>query len=116
MVAVILLLLFLSLLQVCLWAYSRNLLTAAATEAARYAGLAGVSGFDGRDRVLTSLGDGLGTTTRTTLACTVSGGAMIAEVRCTMDAPGLVGLLDGVMPQVDVTGHAARELLTAEAR
>ena len=28
-----------------------------------------------------------------------------------MEAPGIVGLLDGVMPTIEVTGHSAKETI-----
>jgi hypothetical protein len=30
-------------------------------------------------------------------------------VQCTMQAPGIVPLLNGVMPSITVTGHSVRE-------
>ena len=99
MVIALLMLLFLALLQVCLWAYTRTLVSAAAADAARYAA----------QRVSDRLGDGIGTGMKSTLSCTSAAGSTLVEVRCTMDAPGLVGLLDGVMPMLDVTSHAALE-------
>ncbi len=43
MVVSMLMLLFLAIVQMCLWLYTRNVVTAAAAEAARYSGLADVS-------------------------------------------------------------------------
>jgi hypothetical protein len=34
---------------------------------------------------------------------------LLVTVNCTMDAPGVVGLLNGVMPAIEVTGHSAKE-------
>lgn len=107
MVIALLMLLFLALLQVCLWAYTRTLVSAAAADAARYAALSGT--VDVTQRVSDRLGDGIGTGMKSTLSCTSAAGSTLVEVRCTMDAPGLVGLLDGVMPMLDVTSHAALE-------
>jgi TadE-like protein len=110
MVSAMLMVLFLGLLQVCLWAYARTMVTSAAAEVARHSALAGSTDAAVTDRMRTVLGDGLGTGTKSTLTCTSGGTAILAEVHCTMDAPGLVGILDGVMPQVDITAHAAREV------
>lgn len=109
MVIVLLMLLFLSLIQVCLWAYTRTLLTSAAAETARYAGLHGASGGDTTARVAELLGSGVTGSTRNTLQCTASTDGILVQVHCTMAAPGIVGLLDGVMPPLDVTGHSASE-------
>jgi hypothetical protein len=37
-------------------------------------------------------------------------GAIMVQVHCTMAAPGLVSLLNGLLPDIDVTAHALREL------
>jgi hypothetical protein len=31
------------------------------------------------------------------------------QVHCTMRSPGIIGLLDGVLPDISVTGHTLRE-------
>ena len=36
---------------------------------------------------------------------------LLVTVNCTMESPGIVGLLDGVMPTIEVTGHSAKESL-----
>lgn len=109
MVIVLLMVLFLSLVQFCLWAYTRTLLTSAAAETARYAGLRGSSHGDTTARVADILGTGVTGSTRETLRCTASSDGVLIEVQCTMTAPGIVGLLDGVMPGLEVTGHSAVE-------
>ncbi len=109
LVIVLLVMLFLSLIQVCLWAYTRTLLTAAAAETARYAGLADISDFDVTKQVREALGDGITGSTRDSLVCTRSSDGVLVQVRCSLTSPGLVGLLDGVLPAVTVTGHAAVE-------
>ncbi|MEO5832420.1 MAG: TadE family protein [Nakamurella sp.] len=113
MVSVVVILLFFAVVQGCFWIYTRHVLTSAAAEAARYAGLAQVSTFDVTARVADQLGDGIIGGTRGSLRCTASGTALMTEVRCTVAAPGLVGLLDGVLPDVVAVGHAAREGLVA---
>ncbi len=109
MVSVVVMLLFFAVVQGCLWIYTRHLLTSAAAEAARYAGLSEVGLFDVTRRVATQLGDAAVGSTRRTLTCTLTGTATLTEVRCTVAAPGLIGLLDGVLPDVVAVGHAARE-------
>jgi Flp pilus assembly protein TadG len=109
MVSVVLILLFFSVVQGCLWIYTRHILGSAAAEAARYAGLSEVSSFDVTRRVADQLGDSIIGGVRGSLACTLSGSAVTTEVRCTVAAPGLVGLLDGVLPEVTAVGHSARE-------
>ena len=37
---------------------------------------------------------------------------LLVTVRCTMEAPGIIGLLDGVMPDIEVTGHSAKETIS----
>lgn len=109
MVLGLLLVLFLALVQLCLWAYVRTLAAAATAEAARNAALAGASSLAMTDRVRSALGGGLAAGTADTLVCTGIADAQFIGVHCTLEAPGLVGLLDGVMPQIDVYGHAALE-------
>ncbi|WP_111766206.1 TadE family protein [Nakamurella deserti] len=109
MVGVVLILLFFAVVQGCLWIYTRHILGSAAAEAARYAGLSEVSSFDVTRRVADHLGDGVIGGVRGSLVCTRSGTAVMTEVRCTVPAPGLVGLLDGVLPAVTAVGHSARE-------
>jgi hypothetical protein len=36
---------------------------------------------------------------------------LLVTVNCTMESPGIVGLLDGVMPTIEVTGHSAKETI-----
>ena len=105
----LLLVLFLALVSVGLWAYTRTLLTAAAADAARVAANYNTPTDVTTARVGELLGDGLTGTTRSTLACTSTVQGLLVTVHCTMQAPGILGLLDGVMPTFDVTGHSAKE-------
>ncbi len=111
LVLVLLLLLFLALVSVGLWAYTRTLLTSAAADAARESANFDASPQVANARVRELLGDGLTGATRATLVCTSSVQGLLVTVHCTMEAPGIVGLLDGVMPTIDVTGHSAKETL-----
>lgn len=106
---VLLLLLFLALLSIGLWAYARTVLTSAAADAARVAANYDVSAAVTTAQVADQLGDGLVGGTRSSLSCSSGVDGLLVTVTCSMDAPGLVGLLNGVMPQIDVTGHSAKE-------
>jgi Flp pilus assembly protein TadG len=102
---VLLLMLFLALMSVGLWAYTRTLLTSAAADAARVA-----ANYDAADAVATAqvaelLGDGITGSTRSTLACSSAVTGLLVTVDCTMESPGIIGLLDGVMPTaLKITG------------
>ncbi len=109
MVIVLLLMLFLGLVSVVLWAYTRTLLTSAAADAARYAANADVADGAAVQRVHDELVGGVAGSTLDTLSCTTAGEGLMAGVSCTMEAPGIVGLFDGMLPTITVTGHAARE-------
>lgn len=109
MVVVLLLMVFLALLTVGLWAYTRVVLTSAAAQAARYVANANVSDSEASGRARELLGDGLIASTRGTLTCTSSAEGLLVGVTCTMRTAGLVGFLDGVMPDITVTGHSVKE-------
>lgn len=109
LVLVLLLMLFLALISVGLWAYTRTLLTSAAADAARQA-----ANFDGSGSVATAqvselMGSGVTGSTRSTLSCSSGTQGLLVRVDCTMQAPGIIALLDGIMPAIEVTGHSARE-------
>jgi len=106
---VLLLMLFLALVSVGLWAYTRTLLTSAAADAARVA-----ANYDASAEVATAkayeiMGDGVTGSTRASLNCSSGVDGLLVTVNCTMEAPGIVSLLDGVMPTIEVTGHSAKE-------
>jgi len=109
LVLVLLLMLFLGLLSVGLWAYTRTVLTSAAVDAARQAANYDVTSTVTTGQVAEQLGDGLVGGTRSTLRCTSGTDGLLVTVNCSMDAPGVVGLLNGVMPTIEVTGHSAKE-------
>ncbi len=111
MVLVLLLMLFLALLSVGLWAYTRTLLTSAAADAARIAANYDAPSAAATAQVSDLMGDGVTGATRSTLACTSGIDGLLVTVNCTMEAPGIISLLDGVMPTLDVTGHSAKETL-----
>ena len=105
----LLLLLFLALLSIGLWAYARTVLTSAAADAARSAGNYDVSSSVTTAQVADQLGDGVVGGTRSSLQCSSDTDGLLVTVNCTMDAPGIVGLLNGVLPAIEVTGHSAKE-------
>jgi hypothetical protein len=47
--------------------------------------------------------------TADSVRCTSSAGQLMIQVHCTMRSPGIIGLLDGVLPDISVTGHTLRE-------
>jgi hypothetical protein len=106
---VLLLLLFLGLLSIGLWAYARTVLTSAAADAARSAANYDVTSTVTTAQVAAELGDGLVGGTRNSLSCTSGVDGLLVTVKCRMDAPGIVGVLNGVMPSIEVTGHSAKE-------
>ncbi|RIJ77057.1 hypothetical protein D1871_08800 [Nakamurella silvestris] len=109
MVVVLLMFLFLSLVQVCLWVYTRNLLVAAAADAARHLARAGDTDGDAVVWIDSHWGDGLAAGTLSTLRCAEFLAAELIEVRCVLTTPGLVSGLDGVLPDISVVAHAVRE-------
>ena len=103
------LILFLALVSVGLWAFTRTLLTSAAADAARVAANYDASAAVATAKVSALLGDGVTGATRSTLACSSGVQGLLVVVSCTMAAPGIIGLLDGVMHAIEVTGHSAKE-------
>ncbi len=111
MVTVLLMTLFLSLLSVGLWAYTRVLLISAASQAARYVANADVPDEVAAAKAAQYLGGGLPGSTRATLVCHDSTDGLLVATTCTMQTPGLFGFLDGVLPDITVTGHSVKEKL-----
>jgi Flp pilus assembly protein TadG len=111
LVLVLILMLFLALVSVGLWAYTRTLLTSAAADAAREAANFDASAAFATAQVAALLGDGVTGATRSTLSCSSGVQGLLVTVNCTMEAPGIIGLLDGVMPTIEVTGHSAKETI-----
>ncbi|MBN9610128.1 MAG: hypothetical protein BGO26_02455 [Actinobacteria bacterium 69-20] len=113
MVLVLLMLLFLAMVGVGLWLYTQSLLTSAAAQAARFAASADVQDTTAASR---RAADIMAQTIAGRLADTVrcdppeSPDPVMIEVRCTMAAPAIVPLLDDVMPTIEVTAHALREI------
>lgn len=109
MVTVMLMMLFLALVSIGLWLYSRTILTAATADAARYVANADIPPNQAAGKVQQILGSGVVGSTAYSLHCNESDQGMLVGVSCTMKAPGIISLLDGVLPDITGTGHSARE-------
>jgi hypothetical protein len=112
MVTVMLMTLFLALLGLGLWAYAHSLLTDAVGQAARYAASADVTdGQSASARAAEIMSHTLAGSAANTVQCDAPQpvGAIMVQVHCTMAAPGLVSLLNGLLPDIDVMAHALRE-------
>jgi TadE-like protein len=109
---VLLLTLFLGLVSVGLWAYTRTILTSAAADAARAAATYGTAPEVATTTAAAIVAGGPSDGTADQLSCRSAVEGLLVTVRCTMPAPGVIGLLDGVLPDIDVTGHAARETIS----
>lgn len=111
MVLVLLMLLFFALVTVGLWAYSRTLLTSAAAQAARYAANADVPDAAAQQRAREIISHTVAGSAAGTVDCQMAndGAAAMLGVTCTMQAPGIMPVLNGIMPDITVTGHALRE-------
>jgi hypothetical protein len=106
---VLLVILFLSLVSIGLWAYSRTLLTSASADTARYIANADIPASAAAGRVSAMLQGGVAGSTSASLQCSSSSDGLLVQVTCTMRSPGIISLLDGVMPDITVTGHSVKE-------
>ncbi len=111
MVLVLLLMLFLALVSVGFWVYSRTLLTSASADAARYIANADIPDTAAVSRVAQLLDGSVADSTSNTLQCNSRTDGLLVEVTCTMRTPGIISLLDGAMPDITVTGHSVKETL-----
>ena len=109
MVLVFLLMLFLALLSVGLWLYAKTVMTSASADAARYIANADITADAAAGRVAKTLGGGVVGSTASTVICRSTSAGLLVEVTCTMKSPGIIGLLDGVMPDITVSGHSVKE-------
>lgn len=109
MVLVLLLMLFLALVSLALWIYARTLLTAAAAQAARYAANADVPDAAASVRAAEIMRGSIAGQTAASVHCEAITDGPLVGVTCTMEAPGIIPLLSGVLPDITVTGHAAAE-------
>ena len=110
MVLVLLRLLFLALLSGGFWAYTRTLLTSAAADAARYIANADIPDTAAPARVAELLHGSIAAATSSSLACASTTAGLLVAVHCTIRTPGIVSFLDGVMPDITVTGHSLKEI------
>lgn len=112
MVLVMLMLLFLAIVGIGLWAYSQSLLTSAAAQAARYAANADVTDPQAASRrAMEIMTDTIAGSAAETVRCEPPRvvDPVMVEVTCRMDAPGILPVLTGLMPEISVTAHALRE-------
>jgi hypothetical protein len=113
LVAVLLLILLLSIAQVAVYLFVRNVVTASAAEGARYAANADVDPADGAARASDILARGVGAGTAERFRCT--GGVeegpeavRLSTVRCAGSLPVFFAPFGDLLP-IDVTGHAVEE-------
>ena len=109
MVLVLLLMLFLGLISVGFWAYSRTLLTSAAADTARYIANADIDSSAAAGRVAELLDGSVAGSTSDSLRCSSGTDGLLVQVTCQMRTPGIISMLDGVMPDITVTGHSVKE-------
>lgn len=109
MVIGLLFMLFFALVSICLWVYARVLLTSAAADAARHIANADVWTSAAADRVVAVLADGPIAGVSRSVVCTAGADGDLVAVTCTMDSPGMVSFLDGLLPAITVTGHSVEE-------
>lgn len=109
MVTGLLFMLFFALVSICLWVYARVLLTSAASDAARHVANADVGSAGAVDRVVAVLADGPLASASASVVCNAGAEGALVAVTCTMDSPGVVSFLDGLLPTITVTGHSVEE-------
>ncbi len=103
--------LFLGLVSVGFWGYSRILLTSASADAARYIANADIADTAAAARVANLLDGSIAQSTSDSLHCTATTDGLLVGVTCTMRTPGIISLLDGVIPDITVTGHSIKETI-----
>lgn len=119
LVTVLLLTLLLSIAQLAVYLYVRNVATASAAEGARYAANADVDPADGALRAADLLARGVGGDTASRFRCAGGveegpEGVQLSSVRCTGELPVFFAPFGDLLP-VDVTGHAVEERTADEA-
>jgi Flp pilus assembly protein TadG len=112
MVTVMLMMVFLALVGLGLGAYAHSLLTDAVGQAARMAANSDVNDPQAISARASDIMAGtLAASAAGTVACDppqLQG--QLVEVRCTMAAPGVLPFFVGVLPDVEATAHALREV------
>lgn len=112
MVLVMLMLLFLALVSIGLWAYGHSLLTSAAAGAARYAANEDVPDAQvASERAAAIMSTTIAAGVADTVECSapVAADPIMVEVHCEMAAPMVVPLLGDIFPRITVTAHALKE-------
>lgn len=117
MVVVMLMLLFLALIGVGLWAYAHNLLNSAAAQAARYAASVNLDASAASERAAAILADTVVGGAAGSVRCDTPADDPGADARpgmivvhCHMDAPAILPLISDLLPDLDVTAHVLREV------
>ncbi len=114
LISVLLIFLLFAVLQVGVYFYARNIVSASAADAARYAAAAGVSPGAGGTRAEALIARGLGSGGASAINCTGGpavderSGLPVTTVRCTGRIHALLAPLD-IPLDVDVTTSALRE-------
>jgi Flp pilus assembly protein TadG len=114
LISVLLVLLLFGVLQVGVYFYARNIVSASAADAARYAASAGVSPSAGAARAEMLIAHGLGSAQATAIRCTSGpgtdpqSGLPVATVRCTGHVRALLVAVDLPL-RVDFTASALKE-------
>jgi Flp pilus assembly protein TadG len=114
LLSVLLVLLLFAVLQVAVFVYARNVVSAAAADAARYAANAGVDPADGDARARQVLRDGLPDRAAAAIAChsedavDTPSGLDVARVRCRGRLPMLLLPFD-IPLDIDVSSAVVKE-------
>lgn len=114
MISVLLILLLFAVLQVGVYYYARNIVSASAADAARYAAAAGVSSSAGGPRAEALIAQGLGSRQASQITCTsgpgtdASSGLAVITVHCVGRVRAFLAPVD-IPLQVDFTSSALKE-------
>lgn len=110
MVIVMLMMIFLAMLSIAFWAYSRTLLTSAAAQTARFAANVNISASVANIYAQNLMTSTIAGSAADSVRCDpiVIDGPMVG-LTCSMHAPGLLPVLDGILPDINVTAHALNE-------
>ncbi len=114
LISVLLVFLLFAVLQVAVFFYARNIVSASAADAARYAAAAGVSTDAGGQRARILIAQGLGSAGASGIRCTSASaidpgsGLPIATVHCTGHVRALLAPIELPL-RIDITTSALRE-------
>lgn len=111
MVLLLIMTLFLAVVSISLWTYSRALLTSAAAQAVRSASSYGADATAASQRAADMMRDSLAGDTADSVHCVIPPAAhsLMVELHCSMEPPLGLTLLGGIAPTIHVTAHALRE-------